>query len=49
MEILDFILFVFFALFIAFLVIGFNRQMNEKAKAREERFNRFNKRGDKNG
>ncbi len=47
MAILEFILIMLFVCFMVFLVIGFNRQMSEKAKAREERFKKFEK-GDKN-
>ena len=47
MEIFDFIFTFIFVLFIAFLVIGFNRQMTQKIKDREERFKKF-KKGDKN-
>ena len=48
MEILEIILYTLFVFFIAFLVIGFNKQMNERAKAREERFSKLNKKGDEN-
>ncbi|MCH5335900.1 MAG: hypothetical protein J1D99_00630 [Campylobacter sp.] len=48
MEILEIILYTLFVFFIAFLVIGFNRQMNERTKAREERFSKLNKKGDEN-
>lgn len=43
MEILDFILMIIFVLFMIFLVIGFNRQMIQKNKEREERFKKYNK------
>ncbi|EGK4383081.1 hypothetical protein IO803_001478, partial [Campylobacter coli] len=38
MIVLDFILVVAFVLFMIFLIVGFNRQMSEKAKIREEKF-----------
>lgn len=38
MEILDFIIVVLFVAFMLVLIIGFNKQMQEKAKAREERY-----------
>lgn len=33
----DFIIIILFVCFITFLVLGFNRQMQEKAKQREEK------------
>lgn len=47
MEILDFILTSIFVFLMLFLVIGFNRQMTQKNKQKEERFKKF-KKGDKN-
>ncbi|MFQ6342027.1 hypothetical protein [Campylobacter sp. VTCC 70190] len=47
MEILDFILTSIFVFLMLFLVIGFNRQMTQKNKEKEERFKKF-KKGDKN-
>ncbi|WP_170999709.1 hypothetical protein [Campylobacter aviculae] len=38
MSILESILIVFFVLLMIFFIVGFNRQMNEKSKLREERF-----------
>lgn len=38
MEFLDFIVVGLFACFVAFFVIGFNRQMIEKNKQREEKY-----------
>ncbi|EJV8911099.1 hypothetical protein V6W35_001384 [Campylobacter coli] len=38
MIVLDFILIVAFVLFMIFLIVGFNYQMSEKAKIREEKF-----------
>ncbi|HEC1554282.1 TPA: hypothetical protein R1X37_000662 [Campylobacter upsaliensis] len=46
MAILEFILIFLFVLLIAFLIIGFNRQMLEKAKEREKRLEKYNKRRD---
>lgn len=43
MGILDFIMIAFFVCLMAFLVIGFNRQMSQKAKEREKRHKKFNK------
>ncbi|HEC1877577.1 TPA: hypothetical protein R1794_000814 [Campylobacter jejuni] len=43
MEILDFILIVIFVFLMIVLVIGFNRQMMQKNKEREERFKKYNK------
>ncbi|QOR04132.1 hypothetical protein [Campylobacter cuniculorum] len=43
MEILRDMLYLFFILFIAFLVVGFNRQMNQRAKEREEKWSQLNK------
>lgn len=40
MEFLDFIIVGLFACFVAFFVIGFNRQMIEKNKQREEKYRR---------
>ncbi|HDZ5084906.1 TPA: hypothetical protein RTH03_000135 [Campylobacter jejuni] len=47
MEILDFILMIIFVFLMIFLVIGFNRQMIQKNKEREERFEKY-KKGDQN-
>ncbi len=44
MEFLKEFLTIIFAFFIAFLVVGFNRQMIQRAKEREEK---FNKKGEK--
>ena len=38
MIVLDFILIVAFVLFMIFLIVEFNYQMNEKAKIRKEKF-----------
>ncbi|EAK0455993.1 hypothetical protein YZ63_02440 [Campylobacter upsaliensis] len=46
MAILEFILIFLFVLLMAFLIIGFNRQMLEKAKEREKRLEKYNKRRD---
>lgn len=34
---IDFIIIILFVCFMTFLVLGFNRQMQEKAKQREEK------------
>ncbi|EIK5207336.1 hypothetical protein LJ923_001285 [Campylobacter jejuni] len=47
MEILDFILIVIFVFLMIVLVIGFNRQMMQKNKEREERFKNY-KKGEQN-
>lgn len=47
MEILDFILIVIFVFLMIVLVIGFNRQMIQKNKEREERFKKY-KKGEQN-
>ncbi|EGZ6030628.1 hypothetical protein JJE90_001090 [Campylobacter jejuni] len=47
MEILDFILIVIFVFLMIVLVIGFNRQMMQKNKEREERFTKY-KKGEQN-
>ncbi len=44
MEILDFILIVIFVFLMIVLVIGFNHQMMQKNKEREERFKKYKKR-----
>ena len=41
MEFLDFIVVGLFVCFVAFLIIGFNRQMIEKNKQREERYKKL--------
>ena len=41
MEFLDFIIVGLFACFVAFFVIGFNRQMIEKNKQREEKYKKL--------
>lgn len=41
MEFLDFIVVGLFACFVAFFVIGFNRQMIEKNKQREEKYKKL--------
>ena len=46
MAILEFILIFLFVLLMEFLIIGFNRQMLEKAKEREKRLEKYNKRRD---
>ncbi|EAH6025223.1 hypothetical protein IO355_000729 [Campylobacter upsaliensis] len=46
MAILEFILIFLFVLLMAFLIIGFNRQMLEKTKEREKRLEKYNKRRD---
>ncbi|EAI3338612.1 hypothetical protein E3N47_05250 [Campylobacter upsaliensis] len=46
MAVLEFILIFLFVLLMAFLIIGFNRQMLEKAKEREKRLEKYNKRRD---
>ncbi|EMI4815549.1 hypothetical protein V6N98_000961 [Campylobacter upsaliensis] len=46
MAILEFILIFLFVLLMVFLIIGFNRQMLEKAKEREKRLEKYNKRRD---
>lgn len=46
MAILEFILIFLFVLLMAFLIIGFNRQMLEKAKEREKGLEKYNKRRD---
>ncbi|EAL8577092.1 hypothetical protein DYR41_06940 [Campylobacter jejuni] len=43
MEILDFILIVIFVFLMIVLVTGFNRQMMQKNKEREERFKKYKK------
>lgn len=43
MEFLDFIVVGLFACFVAFFVIGFNRQMIEKNKQREEKYRKKKK------
>ncbi|MBC5858178.1 hypothetical protein Cjcuy013_03820 [Campylobacter jejuni] len=47
MKILDFILIVIFVFLMIFLIIGFNRQMIQKNKEREERFKKY-KKGEQN-
>ncbi|WP_079865788.1 hypothetical protein [Campylobacter jejuni] len=47
MEILDFILIVIFVFLMIDLVIGFNHQMMQKNKEREERFKKY-KKGEQN-
>ncbi|EHY7560687.1 hypothetical protein K4091_001305 [Campylobacter jejuni] len=47
MEILDFILIVIFVFLMIVLIIGFNRQMIQKNKEREERFKKY-KKGEQN-
>ncbi|EAJ9126312.1 hypothetical protein ACY3CI_001178 [Campylobacter jejuni] len=47
MEILDFILIVIFVFLTIVLVIGFNHQMMQKNKEREERFKKY-KKGEQN-
>ncbi|EKT7750405.1 TPA: hypothetical protein R0975_001619 [Campylobacter jejuni] len=47
MEILDFILIVIFVFLMIVLVIGFNHQMIQKNKEREERFKKY-KKGEQN-
>ncbi|EMO8742568.1 hypothetical protein WDO50_000837 [Campylobacter jejuni] len=47
MEILDFILIVIFVFLMIVLVIGFNRQMMQKNKEREEGFKKY-KKGEQN-
>lgn len=42
MEFLDFIVVGLFVCFVAFLIIGFNRQMIEKNKQREEKYRKKN-------
>lgn len=42
MEFLDFIVVGLFVCFVAFFVIGFNRQMIEKNKQREEKYRKKN-------
>ncbi|ECR3134553.1 hypothetical protein I7W86_07625 [Campylobacter jejuni] len=43
MEILDFILIVIFVFLMIVLVIGFNHQVMQKNKEREERFKKYKK------
>lgn len=43
MVILELIFIFLFVLFMAFLIIGFNRQMLEKAKEREKRLEKYDK------
>ncbi|EAK2754172.1 TPA: hypothetical protein SE541_000970 [Campylobacter jejuni] len=47
MEILDFILIVIFVFLMIVLVIGFNHQVMQKNKEREERFKKY-KKGEQN-
>ncbi|BEJ85764.1 hypothetical protein ABZL51_000913 [Campylobacter jejuni] len=47
MEILDFILIAIFVFLMIVLVIGFNHQMMQKNKEREERFKKY-KKGEQN-
>ncbi|MGI7918617.1 hypothetical protein ACNGIS_04945 [Campylobacter jejuni] len=47
MEILDFILIVIFVFLMIVLVIGFNHQMMQKNKEREDRFKKY-KKGEQN-
>ncbi|ELE0303357.1 hypothetical protein RDH15_001398 [Campylobacter jejuni] len=47
MEILDFILIVIFVFLMIVLVIGFNHQMMQKNKEREESFKKY-KKGEQN-
>ncbi|EAL6236657.1 hypothetical protein DT097_04165 [Campylobacter jejuni] len=47
MEILDFILIVIFVFLMIVLVIGFNHQIMQKNKEREERFKKY-KKGEQN-
>lgn len=42
MEFLDFIVVGLFVCFVAFFVIGFNRQIIEKNKQREEKYRKKN-------
>ncbi|MDO4673919.1 TadE/TadG family type IV pilus assembly protein [Campylobacter sp.] len=37
MKIMEFVLILIFVLFMVFLIVGFNRQMSQKAKEREDR------------
>ena len=37
MKIMEFVLVLVFVLFMVFLIVGFNRQMSQKAKEREDR------------
>lgn len=37
MKIMEFVLILIFVLFMVFLLVGFNRQMGQKAKEREDR------------
>ena len=46
LAMLEFILIFLFVLLMAFLIIGFNRQMLEKAKEREKRLEKYSKRRD---
>lgn len=46
MSILDFIFVAFFVFFMIFLIMGFNRQMSEKAKEKEKRFQKYKTRRD---
>ena len=47
MQIFDFLMLTFFVCIMVILVIGFNKQMQERARQKEERFKKF-KKGDKN-
>ncbi|MCX2682813.1 hypothetical protein OQH60_02900 [Campylobacter sp. MIT 21-1685] len=47
MKILNCIMIVFFVCLMMFLIIGFNRQMIQKAKEREKKYKKLNK-GDDN-
>ncbi|WP_137620619.1 large conductance mechanosensitive channel protein MscL [Campylobacter estrildidarum] len=42
MSILDFIIVAFFIFLMIFLIVGFNHQMSQKSKEREERFQKYN-------
>lgn len=47
MDFIDFILTALFVFLMLVFVIGFNKQMSERTKAKEERFKKLTK-GDKN-